>query len=122
MSRRRGAPVRAATLLRVSTRVDKIELDHPADQILIACRQALVELGWTSEVSEDELLVLAREDETKLCCRQSPIAVEIKLQERTETTTVGVRGSVPGFGPVSSQALRSRLEGLWRHLFAALGQ
>jgi hypothetical protein len=101
-------------------RVDSIELAHPPDRILVACKQALAELGWRGDASGAGLQLRAREDESKLCCRQAPIEVEIELEERAEKTNIRVSGSVAGFGPVSSQSLRGRMEALWRHLFAAL--
>jgi hypothetical protein len=104
----------------VSKRRDEIDLAVPPDRALEACRRALAELGWSSEEAE-EMRISGREDTTRLCCRQSPARVEIELRGHDSGTAIRMAGSVPGFGPVSSDHLSSRMEALWRHLLAATG-
>ena len=100
------------------SRVDTLDLEVSPAAALVACRRALAELGWSADASDGR--VSGREDDTKLCCHQSPVSIEVELRANADGGT-GIRmtGSVPGVGPVSSGHLRTRMEALWRHLLAA---
>ena len=104
----------------MARRVDTLDLEVPPPVALDACRTALAELGWSADANGGDERLSGREDNTKLCCHQAPASVEVELQGNAEGgTAVRITGSVPGFGPVSSGHLRTRMEALWRHLLAA---
>src|SRR5262245_24973941 len=104
----------------MARRVDRLELEVSPAVALDACRRALAELGWSSDLSDGPVRISGREDDTKLCCRQSPASVELELRANADGgTAIRMTGSVPGFGPASSGQLRTRMEALWRHLLAA---
>ena len=103
----------------MSGRIDELVLEVPPDRAGEACRIALAELGWSAEATGEERLA-GREGTDRLCCHQSPATVEIELRANgNKGTAIRMSGSVPGFGPVSSEHLSSRMEALWRHLLAA---
>lgn len=81
-----------------------------ATEATTACISAIRSLGWEL-VSADRQAgrVTAREDATKLCCVESPVAVEIQVGDSDAAgTQISLSWKVPGFGPVASRALRTR--------------
>jgi hypothetical protein len=94
-----------------------VELDLPPDRALAACRRAIAELTWTLEESGGQGDLSGRERPEILCCHNAPVRVEAEvLPAGHDRTSVEVRGSVPGWGPVSSKHLRSRMDAFERRL------
>lgn len=81
-----------------------------ATEVTAACISAISLLGWELVAADRKAgHVTAREDATKLCCVESPVAVEIQVGDSEGTgTTISLSWKVPGFGPVASRALRTR--------------
>jgi hypothetical protein len=99
-----------------------IELDLAPDQALAACRRAIADLTWTLEESGGQGDVTGRERPEILCCHNAPVRVEAEVQPAPhDRASVEVRGSVPGWGPVSSEHLRSRMEAFERRLRLSAG-
>ena len=95
-------------------------VELPIEEALMACRRALPPLGWEEyEHREDRLL--AAEDATRLCCRDSPSRLEIELlPSGVGRTEVHFKLTAPGIGPIpgparlirQARALRSRIGAL----------
>ena len=83
-------------------------------------REAIDEAGWECEESGDHLD--AREDMTRLCCRESPVKVEIRVRE-DDARRVQIRldGWVAGWGPIANRQLPDRLRMLERTIRGRAG-
>lgn len=87
---------------------ETITVELPKAEALRACRRALPRLGWEeNEAGSDG--VLASEDATRLCCRDSPSRVEIELSPRdADRTEVSFHLTAPGVGPIPGPARLKR--------------
>lgn len=89
-----------------------IELDVGPEEALAACRAALESSGWeiTAE-SGDELR--AREEAWRLDCHTSPSRLKIELLDTGGATTLSVKATAPGIGPIPGPGrLRRQLAAL----------
>jgi hypothetical protein len=88
------------------------------DQALAAARMALAELDWPAEENVPGTLV-ATEDFARLHCHCQPISVKIEVDESgDQESTLSMRMSVPGRGPIASQHLESQSGVLIRRILA----
>ena len=86
------------------------------DQALAAARTAVAELDWPLEETEPGTLV-ATEDFARLHCHCQPMSVKIGLSASDEgRSTLLLRASVPGRGPIASQHLRTQSDVLARRI------
>jgi hypothetical protein len=77
-----------------------------------AAREAIRGAGWNYEESGEQ--VEAREDVTRLCCKQAPVTVQISVREQDSGTEIRLEGRLPGWGPIPSRQLPDRLRMLER--------
>ncbi|MGZ5356471.1 MAG: hypothetical protein ACXWE8_08925 [Solirubrobacterales bacterium] len=76
-----------------------IELEVGAEEALATCRAALESSGW--EITEETAGELrAREEAWRLDCRTSPSRMEVCALDAGDATTLSVRVSAPGIGPI----------------------
>ena len=76
-----------------------IELEVSAEEALAACRAALESSGWeiTDETGGE---LRAREEAWRLDCRTSPSRIEVWALDTGDATTLSIRASAPGIGPI----------------------
>ena len=87
----------------------ELGVDHRA--ALAASAAAIEALGWDLE-STDSALV-GYEDSARLCCHDSPVRVSIAVvQSDAEASVLNIEATVPGFGPIASRSLKSRLRAI----------
>src|SRR4051812_3021837 len=97
----------------MAKRSQVFELDVAPAAASRAVRAAIHGAGWEyAELSEH---VEAYEDATRLCCRQAPVKVEIRVREDdAERVHIRLDGWVPGWGPIANGQLPNRLQMLER--------
>ena len=88
-----------------------------------ACLAAVRRLGWDLEGdAKDGRSLVAYESPARLCCIASPVTVEVAVGAiDEESTALSIDYSVPGFGPVASNQLRSRRTAFEAEIAGALG-
>lgn len=88
-----------------------------------ACLTAVRRLGWDLEGgAEGGRPLVAHESPARLCCIATPVTVEVEVEALDEdSTALSIDYSVPGFGPVASNQLRTRRAALEEEIAGALG-
>jgi len=85
-----------------------LELDLAPDLAAAACRETFRELDWEVLV-DDQAVIAAREDATRLSCRRWPASTELRIARGEHGgAVISIETEVPGFGPISSSHARDR--------------
>jgi len=107
----------------VPKHAELIELDVGTDEAIAACRAALEQSGWEVTEAADGAL-RAREELWRLDCRTSPSTLEVDALETGElTTTLSVKATAPGIGPIPGPGrLRRQLAALRARIAQATGR
>ena len=105
----------------MSKLAETLHLDQPPEDVRRVCLDRLGRLGWEVRESQDGFEVA--EDATRLCCVESPASGHLRFRvSETGGTTLEVEASVPGFGPIASRNVRSRMALLIRACEKAPGE
>lgn len=97
----------------------RLEVDR---RTALATSEAAIEaLGWDAE-STDSALV-GHEDSARLCCHDSPVRVTITVaRSGPEASVLNIEAAVPGFGPIASRSLSSRLRAIEAKILGLAGE
>ena len=100
-----------------------IELDVGTEEAIATCRAALEGSGW--EITEAAAGCLrAREEPWRLDCHTSPSKLEVDaLEIGASTTTLSVKATAPGIGPLPGPGrLRRQVAALRARIAEATGR
>jgi hypothetical protein len=76
-----------------------IELQVSPDEAVATCRAALESSGWEI-TAETEGELRAREEAWRLDCHTSPSQLEVTVLDTGAASTLSVKATAPGIGPI----------------------